>query len=621
MTDRFDDDLRRAARRFAHQPLPDQVLDARFSSARDGRSWSGPGAAIVGGVAVAFALVIGLGQVGPFAVDPTPTPETSPSVSSVATVPTDEVMRERMRMLTDDRGMTWRAEAPDTWIGITPDAELTLVGSPVTSATLVVPAETPQVAYQAVVQYNVAIEAMIEAPPGVTRGWVENALDQWSGTEPLDTSLNEFGFDGTMVSSGEPRVVTLTLHRNPGAWTAEACQGAPIYQDGMGPQFEVGDDEVLVFFGCEWVPNESRAVLRSVADVGTISDRLIVALEALFDGPTSEEEELGYHATVPAEWGDIPFSVELLPDGLAILDFDDAILLGSVPNSSAQLGLLSFSISATAFQFLEVTAIELRVEGSCGAFAVWLGEVGQCIHQAEPVEAVSDCPIVEPMTLPSGAPLTPARSYRNLGGGLSWGSGDDTVTQWVSHRSSRSLEQFADADDAVTIMVGDRQGWAFPGGRELESGIIRPMIAWDDGQGCVYTAYFAAGASLDDLEQGADSFAGHPHDGPVYAGWWSLRSGERDGQAVPPDATGSTLFIDSHSLSGRAPCNSYGADIELAGETITVGDMVATEVGCAEDVAGAESAYLAALGMVTTARIEGGELVFSGPDVELRFTR
>jgi heat shock protein HslJ len=491
----------------------------------------------------------------------------------------------------------------------------------VTDAILVVPAETRQVAYQAVVQYNFAIEAMIEAPPGVTRGWVENALEEWNGTEPLDTSLNEFGFDGTMVSSGEPRVVTLTLHRNPGAWTSEACQGAPIYQDGMGPEFEVGEDEVLVFFGCEWVPNESRAVLRSVADVGTISDRLIVALEALFDGPTSEEEELGYHGTVPAEWGVIPFSVELLPDGLAILDFDDAILLGSVPNTSAQLGSLSFSISATAFQFLEVTAIELRVRGSCGAFAVWLGEVGQCIHQAEPVEAVSDCPIVEPMTLPSGAPLTPARSYRNLGGGLSWGSGDDTVTQWVSHRSSITLEQLADATGAVAIMVGDREGWAFPDGRELESGIIRPMIAWDDGQGCVYTAYFAAGASLDDLEQGADSFAGLPHDGPIYAGWWSLRSGERDGQAVPADATGSSLFIDSHSLSGRAPCNSYGAEFELDGETISVGRILQSLAFCSDGTEAAETAYLSALSSVTTARIEGGELVFIGPDVELRFTR
>ncbi len=621
MTDGFDDDLRRAARRFAHQPLPDQVLDARLDSARVTPSWPRASAAIVGGVAVAFAVVIGLGQLGPSAVDPTPTPEPSPSVSSVATVPADEVMRERMRMLTADRGMVWRAEAPDTWIGTAPDAELTLVGAPVTDAVLVVPAETRQVAYQAVVQYNVAIEVMIEAPPGVTRGWVENALDQWDGTDPLDVSLNEFGFEGTMVSSGEPRVVTLELHRNPGAWTSEACQGAPIYQDGMGPEFEVGPDEVLVFFGCDWVPNESRAVLRSVASTASTSDRLIVALEALFDGPTSEEEALGFHETVPAEWGDTPFTVEVHPDGLAILDFDDAILLGSVPNTGAQLGSLSFSISSTALQFLEVTAIELRVRGSCGAFAVWLGEVGQCVHLAEPVEAVSDCPIVEPMNLPSGAPLTPARPYRNLGGGLSWGTGDDAVTQWVSHRSSSSLDQHADADGAVAIAVGDRQGWAFPDGRELESGIVRPMIAWDDGQGCVYTAYFAAGASLDELEQGADSFAGRPHDGPVYAGWWSLRSGERDGHSVPPDAVGSSLFVDSHSLSGRAPCNSYGADLEVEGETIRVGPILQSLIGCAGGVAAAEMAYIDALSRVTTASVDGGELVFIGPAVKLRFTR
>lgn len=582
------------------------------------RRWTLAAAVVVViGIAVAaLAVALGVGKSTPTAADASPS--TSPSVASL---PESDVMRARMRMLTEERGMVWRAEAPDRWIGTAPDAELTLVGVPVAEATLVVPAETRQVARQAIVQYNLAIEIMIEAPPGVTRGWVENALDQWNGTDRLDTSLNEFGFDGTLISGGEPRVVTLNLRRNPGAWTFEACQGGPMYEDGLDAPFEVAEDEVLVFFGCEWVPNESRAVLRSVADTASSSDRLVAALTALFAGPTLEETELGYLGTVPAEWARIPFTVELLPDGLAIVDFDESILLEGPPNTGAQLGALTFSIRSTAVQFLDVTAVELRVGGSCGAFAVWLGEVGQCLHLTEPVESVSDCPIVEPTSLPSGAPLTPARAYRNLGGGVSWGSGGDTVTQWVSHRSSISLEQFAEADGAEPITVGVREGWVFPAGREAEDGITRPMIAWDDGEGCVYTSFFAAGTSLEDLEKGAARFAGVPPDGPVYAGWWSFGSGEVSGQAIPADAIGSSLFVDAQSLSGRAPCNVYGAAVAFDGEAVAVGPMEATGVACPEGIMASEAEYLRALSAIRVGRLDGGELVFTGPDVEMRFRR
>ncbi|CAN5124943.1 hypothetical protein BH23CHL9_BH23CHL9_13670 [soil metagenome] len=88
-----------------------------------------------------------------------------------------------------------------------------------------------------------------------------------------------------------------------------------------------------------------------------------------------------------------------------------------------------------------------------------------------------------------------------------------------------------------------------------------------------------------------------------------------------PDTTGSTLFFDSHSLSGRAPCNSYGAEFEFDGEAISVGQILQSLIGCSDGVEAAETAYLSALSRVTSASIEGGELVFTGPDVELRFTR
>lgn len=129
-------------------------------------------------------------------------------------------MRERMSYLTRERGMTWRYEARDTIVGVAPDARITFVGKPVTSAVLVVPATTPEEAWDALVQYNVTIEAVIDGPPGLMRGWTESELATWTGLEDLDLSISEFGFDLWLSSAGDPRTVRWEVRRNPGAWTS-----------------------------------------------------------------------------------------------------------------------------------------------------------------------------------------------------------------------------------------------------------------------------------------------------------------------------------------------------------------------------------------------------------------
>lgn len=70
------------------------------------------------------------------------------------------------------------------------------------------------------------------------------------------------------------------------------------------------------------------------------------------------------------------------PGGRAVIDLADFSAL--VPNASTSTGarrLLS-ELTATAFQFAEVTAVEYRFDGSCAAFWAWLG--GTCHADRRP---------------------------------------------------------------------------------------------------------------------------------------------------------------------------------------------------------------------------------------------
>ena len=264
-----------------------------------------------------------------------------------------------------------------------------------------------------------------------------------------------------------------------------------------------GEDQVFVFFGCATPPAPPQAVVRKLGAVEDPASRLAAALEALVAGPTPEEAAAGYWAPLPSLPG-LVSGVELQPDGLAILDL--AAEYREIPNvtASAAGGAVLRSIRATALQFPEVTAVELRLEGSCEAFAGFMGAADRCVHLAEPAEQVSDCPIWPPTTLPSGAPLTQPRPYRDLGGLVSWGSTDDTMTLSVSHRDSIGLDQVGKGGEPLT--VAGRPGWAVVAPAEIEPGITRPLLAWDDGAGCVYAAYLAPGATSDDLHRAARLF-------------------------------------------------------------------------------------------------------------------
>lgn len=103
-------------------------------------------------------------------------------------------------------------------------------------------------------------------------------------------------------------------------------------------------------------------------------------------------------------------------------------------------------------------------------------------------------------------------------------------------------------------------------------------------------------------------------------GSWELTSGHAGGVDIPiVDDHPITLTIEGSEIGGTAACNSYGGRLTVTGGRLEIRDLGMTAMGCEEPVLAAESAYTAALTAVESIGGDGGELVLSGPDVELRF--
>ncbi len=94
--------------------------------------------------------------------------------------------------------------------------------------------------------------------------------------------------------------------------------------------------------------------------------------------------------------------------------------------------------------------------------------------------------------------------------------------------------------------------------------------------------------------------------------------------STPPIDTDAavTLSFDGERLSGRAPCNTYGAEYAVDEDRIDIGPIASTRMACDEATSAAERAYFEAL-----ERIERGDdhsrahLELLGDDVTLRFDR
>jgi heat shock protein HslJ len=101
---------------------------------------------------------------------------------------------------------------------------------------------------------------------------------------------------------------------------------------------------------------------------------------------------------------------------------------------------------------------------------------------------------------------------------------------------------------------------------------------------------------------------------PILEGtpWTAQAYNNGQGDLVPPiEGAAITAFFEGGRVAGSAGCNSYFAPYSLAGSAIEIGRAACTRKACTTPpgIMAQEAAYLAALGISATYRIEGSRLV------------
>lgn len=100
---------------------------------------------------------------------------------------------------------------------------------------------------------------------------------------------------------------------------------------------------------------------------------------------------------------------------------------------------------------------------------------------------------------------------------------------------------------------------------------------------------------------------------PLTGTTWQMMTYNNGREAVVSPLRGTditALFGEGGSLTGSAGCNNYTTSYELDGDNITIGPIAITFMMCAEPegTMEQESAYLAALELAATYKIEGDQL-------------
>jgi heat shock protein HslJ len=103
---------------------------------------------------------------------------------------------------------------------------------------------------------------------------------------------------------------------------------------------------------------------------------------------------------------------------------------------------------------------------------------------------------------------------------------------------------------------------------------------------------------------------------------WSLASyGDFANPTSVLEGTEITVIFSAEEgqVAGSAGCNSYFADFEGSGTTLTVGPVGSTRMSCAEDVMKQESDYLATMETISSFQFWNGQLLLIYGDGLLTF--
>lgn len=149
---------------------------------------------------------------------------------------------------------------------------------------------------------------------------------------------------------------------------------------------------------------EVYPLARPGPDSADATARVTAAIEALLEGPRSDEADLGYGSWFGPETAGMLNEASVDADGRAVVDFAD--LSGVIPNASTSAGsqMLLASLNATVFQDDAVTEVEYRLDGSCDAFWNWLQAECQIVTDPTDGPGTADLPPFSCDLLPAEDP-------------------------------------------------------------------------------------------------------------------------------------------------------------------------------------------------------------------------
>jgi len=103
----------------------------------------------------------------------------------------------------------------------------------------------------------------------------------------------------------------------------------------------------------------------------------------------------------------------------------------------------------------------------------------------------------------------------------------------------------------------------------------------------------------------------------------SWRVEDMGGEKVPADAEGTLEFPQANRVSGRAFCNRFSGQAEIAGLSIRFGPLAVTKMACGQSANERESRFLQALQKAERYSLDGQDLLIysSGSDRPLRLVR